>query len=1095
MSRPKENDFSERIKRLAGRSVGFRCCFPGCNRLLISKKENSDEILNTAEYAHIIAASPGGPRYDSSVSSDDIKSYDNCIVLCATHHHVIDNNPNNYPSKKLKDWKSIAEERTRQEMLLPNNYNSGEELEALFSSLLATGDYDVLRTKISDFKDVENHTFYEIVLRYKIFINVIFRKEVLPDIELYVKLGYKNIDSIVKTLIEFDCKQEIKYCYDLITDDKLKMVASLVFEKNADEIIKDVEIGKQMKEIKDTLQIKYIMNYVFGVLNQYCYIFDVNGNKKEFCSDNYYYEFVTFILRLREICLITNDYSKRDVVINEISKYINTIDNFYGYIKLNIYRYILIYLAATNSSMFEIYYNRLSLKEQKEQIISDIYYGFMIEKKSPNMIDEILSYSDRVNDYKTLFVYLANNPNMIKDFLEDHKYLLKKESAFLLLYRGYKEKEVFDKEIINYKDVYSDDFLYNCILWSINITDLEIKDWCINNEDKLSNFSIEIYLANLVLSQENKRFFQLLSKIKNIELKANYLLMFHHYNQSSKEYDNELLKEYNAINKIQLVKGINHNLAILYWNDEEYDKAFECLYKEIDNFSNINSLHLLFHFRLDKEMYIEDKYFYNALSSSDYHELVYVAEVYYHNNELDTALDYYEKALITGVNSKGCLFKIFELTNKKQTLFPKEVVDNTAVNICNAKDNRMIVFHRKNIYEGINGSNSEWKDACLLSSTYCDFLYKTVGDTVLLDGTEYKITSIEDMYTYYSSLFLRDLSLNPSTITITGPIENAMQQIKDLAQQRYDYQKTRNEKYTEIKDSLPISVSAKMFFDNKIFYNMFFLIKESNNKFMNNLKIVTGNIKNANLLFYYDAIFVLYNIYDQVRFVVPDNYYITDFVKNRIINEINDELNGIKLNDGTLGLNSQGEMVFYGKNNHTRNLDTKYLIKFKDFIEKFKVIQSCKYVLSFGGQTIGTDDIKMEDERSILSVADGNNKFIIVSENQTFNKLCDLKNVANVGITQILDQIISNEELFNIAMLLKKYNYNNYFTYNMYLLVRDEKEKLLEFMNYRFDNEADNYKHFAILQAILQELYRTKNMDIFLDSVLIDFLLKRIKSK
>ena len=431
MSRPKENDFSERIKRLAGRSVGFRCCFPGCNRLLISKKENSDEILNTAEYAHIIAASPGGPRYDSSVSSDDIKSYDNCIVLCATHHHVIDNNPNNYPSKKLKDWKSIAEERTRQEMLLPNNYNSGEELEALFSSLLATGDYDVLRTKISDFKDVENHTFYEIVLRYKIFINVIFRKEVLPDIELYVKLGYKNIDSIVKTLIEFDCKQEIKYCYDLISDDKLKMVASLVFEKNADEIIKDVEIGKQMKEIKDTLQIKYIMNYVFGVLNQYCYIFDVNGNKKEFCSDNYYYEFVTFILRLREICLITNDYSKRDVVINEISKYINTIDNFDGYIKLNIYRYILIYLAATNSSMFEIYYNRLSLKEQKEQIISDIYYGFMIEKKSPNMIDEILSYSDRVNDYKTLFVYLANNPNMIKDFLEDHKYLLKKESAFL----------------------------------------------------------------------------------------------------------------------------------------------------------------------------------------------------------------------------------------------------------------------------------------------------------------------------------------------------------------------------------------------------------------------------------------------------------------------------------------------------------------------------------------------------------------------------------------------------------------------------------------------------------------------------------------
>lgn len=48
---------------------------------------------------------------------------------------------------------------------------------------------------------------------------------------------------------------------------------------------------------------------------------------------------------------------------------------------------------------------------------------------------------------------------------------------------------------------------------------------------------------------------------------------------------------------------------------------------------------------------------------------------------------------------------------------------------------------------------------------------------------------------------------------------------------------------------------------------------------MNNLNIVNGNIKDANLLFYYDAIFVLYNIYDQVSFIVPDNYYITDFVK------------------------------------------------------------------------------------------------------------------------------------------------------------------------------------------------------------------------
>lgn len=1091
MSRLKENNFSEHVKNLAGRSVGFRCCFPGCNRLLISRKENTSEILNIAEYAHIVAASPGGPRYDSSVSSEEIKSYDNCIVLCAIHHHVIDKDPEKYPSEDLKKWKAIAEERTRQEMLLPN-YNSAEELEASFSSLLATGYYDVLNTKINDFKDINNQGFYEIVLRYKIFVGIIFREEVLSIIKLYVGLGHERIDSIVEMLIEFDCKTEIKYLYNLIIDENLKRIASVIISKNANEIIKNTEVVNEMKTIKENLQIKYIMNFSFNVLNQYFHIYDADDIKKEFCSDNYYYEFVTFILKLREICLITNDYSTRDIVINEISKYIDIIDHYKGNIKLNIYRYILIYLSDTNSDMFELYYNKLSYNEQKEKIISDIYYGFMIERKRPIMIDEILSYSDSFNDYKILFVYLAKNPSIIKDFIEEHKYLLKKESAFLLLYKCYIEKTKFNEELLNYKEIYSNDFLYNCLLWNINIDDLKLKEWCINNEDKLSDFSIELYLTNLILSQENERFFDLIKRIKIIELKANYLLIFHHYNQKNKKYDNDLLKEYIIINESQLIKGINHNMAILYWNDEEYDKAFECLYKEIDNFSNINSLQLLFNFRLDKRKYIKDKYFDEALKSNEYYELNYIAEVYYHNNELDNALDYYEKALITGVNNKACLFKIFELTNKKQSSLPNEIADNTAVNISNAQENKTIVFHRKNIFCGINCGNSEWEDACLHSTTYCDFLYKSVGDTVSLNGNEYKINLVEDMYTYYSKLFLRDLILNPSTIAISGPIEDAVKQIKDLTQQLYDYQKIRCEKYIEIKDKLPISISSQIFFDNKIFNNMFFILKESSsNKFMNNLKIVNGSTKNLNLLFYYDSLFILYNIYNQVHFEVPENYYITDFVKNRINNEINDALKNINLNDVSLGMNSQGEIVFFEKNNYTRNLDTKYLINFKDFIEKFKVAQSCKYVLDFDWKV----NIKLEDEKSLLSITDGNNKFIIVSENQAFNALCDGKKIANIGITQILGDIFSIKEIFNISLLLKKFNYNNYFTYNMYLAVREDKEKLSDFINHSFDNESDNYKHIAILQAILYELYKSKTMDIYLDSVLIDYLLKKVKCK
>lgn len=74
--------------------------------------------------------------------------------MCGSHHHIIDTDPVEYNTEKLKEWKSIAEERTRQEVLNPRNVESDEELEAIFQSLLKTGDYDILNTKINDFKDI-----------------------------------------------------------------------------------------------------------------------------------------------------------------------------------------------------------------------------------------------------------------------------------------------------------------------------------------------------------------------------------------------------------------------------------------------------------------------------------------------------------------------------------------------------------------------------------------------------------------------------------------------------------------------------------------------------------------------------------------------------------------------------------------------------------------------------------------------------------------------------------------------------------------------------------------------------------------------------
>ncbi len=1089
MSRPKENDFSDKIKNLAGRSVGFRCCFPDCNRLLVSRKKNSSELINLAEYAHIAAASPGGPRYDPNLSSDEIKSYDNCIVMCGVHHHLIDNDPSEYTTNKLKEWKFIAEERTRQEALNPKNIDSGEELEALFMSLLKTGDFDIISTKINDFKDIQNHNLNEIIIRYRIILACIFRKECHDDIKSYIELGYKNIDDIVLTLIEFDNKKEIESLIDLIISDDLKYVAQQVVKSKTEDLIKNQDISAKLKSFKPGIQIKFIMNYIFSSSSQFCYIYDKNGNKLEFCEDDYYYEFISFILKLREKCLITADVLSKDNVINDISKYINMIDKYNSDIKQNIYKFILIYLAIANSEMFEYYYNRLSKEEQAKKEIADIYYGFMIEKKCPILVDEILDYSTRVDDYKSLVAFLANNPSITRDFLDEHKYLLKKDSAFLMLYRRYIEKNEFTNELKKYKELYSEDFLYNCLCWNYNPDDDNLKKWCITHEDKLSNFSVEIYLANLIMAHENERFFETIKRIRDVDLKANYILMFHHYNQNSHQYDDILLNEYNAINNSKTILGINHNLAIINWNKCEYEKAFENLYYEIDTFNNPGSLQLLFNYRLEKERYIKDKYFEKALLSKNYYELVYVAEVYYHNNELENALDFYEKALITGVNNSGCLFKIFELTNKNTTKTCSEVNDNTAVTISSYNDKKIIVFHKKSIFDGFSNNNTEWIDACLYCEPYCDYMYCSVGDIITYNGKEYKIDLIEDMYSYYSKLFLRELTLNPSTITIGGPIDDAVKKIKDITKQRYDYRKRMNDQYLSIKDKLPLSISSKIFFENKLFYNLMFLLRESSNKLINNLKILNGEISNINLLFYYDALFVLFNIYEKIHFEIKDNFCISDYIKNRIINEINNELNDINLNDGSLSMDSTGKMVLYGKNNYTKKQDSKYLVHFKEFINKFKEVKSKAYYLMLNEEKLEFDDFKMEDEKSILSIADGNEKYIIISENSMLNYLCDAKSIANVGITQIIGQMIPTEKVFEAAIMLKNMNYNNYYTYNMYLSTRNNDMK--DFLNKTFDSDADNYKHSAILQAVLHELYISKTMDLNKDFQLLNYLLSK----
>lgn len=104
------DDFKQATKNIIASRVGYRCSNPTCRRgTSRPDPANSSDAMNLGVAAHISAASPGGPRYDISMSPDQRKSGDNGIWLCQTCSKVIDNSEEAFPIATLVAWKRHAE--------------------------------------------------------------------------------------------------------------------------------------------------------------------------------------------------------------------------------------------------------------------------------------------------------------------------------------------------------------------------------------------------------------------------------------------------------------------------------------------------------------------------------------------------------------------------------------------------------------------------------------------------------------------------------------------------------------------------------------------------------------------------------------------------------------------------------------------------------------------------------------------------------------------------------------------------------------------------------------------------------------------------
>ena len=103
------NDFSEDVKRTVAARVSWRCSNPGCRRPTSGPQIDSAKSINLGVGAHITAASPNGPRYNSPLRLQQRKHPDNAIWLCQSCGKLVDNDPARFSEEVLQDWKTRSE--------------------------------------------------------------------------------------------------------------------------------------------------------------------------------------------------------------------------------------------------------------------------------------------------------------------------------------------------------------------------------------------------------------------------------------------------------------------------------------------------------------------------------------------------------------------------------------------------------------------------------------------------------------------------------------------------------------------------------------------------------------------------------------------------------------------------------------------------------------------------------------------------------------------------------------------------------------------------------------------------------------------------
>lgn len=117
MAKRNRDDFTEATKLKIAKQARWVCSYPPCRADTVGSTSDGEDVINIGTAAHICAAAPGGPRYDSTMSREDRSSAKNGIWMCRDHGKAIDSTDPEFTVERLREWKRQAEVDSWQRVL------------------------------------------------------------------------------------------------------------------------------------------------------------------------------------------------------------------------------------------------------------------------------------------------------------------------------------------------------------------------------------------------------------------------------------------------------------------------------------------------------------------------------------------------------------------------------------------------------------------------------------------------------------------------------------------------------------------------------------------------------------------------------------------------------------------------------------------------------------------------------------------------------------------------------------------------------------------------------------------------------------------